>query len=244
MEGFPMMRWLSWIPVSAVLLGGVQTTYAQVIPQLEINLYATGNAHTKSKYEIGFPQSLTPIPSEFHFDDALGGGIRFNVHKSGHWAEEFFYSFEANDANFIRKTTPTTFQTKTELGVQIHNLGVNGLFYFNDDDAARTRPFLSFGLGATIYRPTAETRAFVRDPRNNLRGFNQSNEFAFNYGIGFKQRIGSIYGVRMDVRHFMGRNPSFSLARSSADPTATVFPADGAIHSFEASAGIVFFFSK
>jgi hypothetical protein len=156
--------------------------------------------------------------------------------------KSFFNSYEPNEAHFVRKTTP---EQQLDLGIQIHNLGVNALYYINSDDNARTRPFLSFGLGATVYRPTAETRSIVRDPlRGNLPNFGQSNEFAFNYGLGFKHRIAGIYGVRMDLRHFMGRNPSFSLARSSDDPNATVFPADGAIHKLEASVGIVFYFRK
>ena len=238
-----MTRWLATlILVTAMLFGWTGTSYAQIIPQLEINIFGSGNGYTKNQFEIGFPQSVNPIPAEFRFDDSIGGGIRFNVHTSGHWGEEFFYSFEPNEAHFVRKTTP---QQQLDLGIQIHNIGVNGLFYFNADDTARTRPFLSFGLGATIYRPTTEARAIARDPlRGNLPGFGQSNEFAFNYGIGFKRRIAGIYGIRVDMRHFLGRNPSFSLARNSNDPNATVFPAEGAIHSFEASAGIVFYFKK
>ena len=238
-----MTRWLaSLVLTTAMLCGWAERSYGQTIPQLEINVFGSANAHTKNKFEIGFPQTVNPIPAEFRLDDAIGGGIRFNVHTGGHWGEELFYSFEPNEAHFIRSTSP---QQQSDLRIQIHNLGVNGIFYFNNDDAVKTRPFLSFGLGATVYRPTSETRSIVRDPlRGNLPGFSQSNEFAFNYGMGFKHRLFDIYGVRMDIRHFLGRNPSFSLARSSNDPNATVFPADGAIHSFEASAGIVFYFKK
>ena len=238
-----MTRWLASLTlVTAVLFGGAGTTDAQILPQLELNLFGSGNWHTKNQFEIGYPQSVTPIAGEFRFDDGLGGGVRFNVNTSGHFGEEFFYSFESNEAHFIRKTPP---ERQLDLGIQIHNLGVNGIFYFTSNELARTRPFLSVGVGATLYRPNTQARNIASDPlRGNLPGFGQSNEFTFNYGIGFKRRLGSVYGIRMDMRHFMGRNPSFSLPRNSNDPNATVFPADGAIHSFEASAGIVFYFSR
>jgi len=238
-----MTRWLaSLVLVTAMLFGWAGTTHAQILPQLEINVFGSGNYHTRNQFEIGFPQSVTPISAKFRLDEAFGGGVRFNVYTSGHWGQEFFYSFEPNEAHFIRKTAP---QGQLDLGTQIHNLGVNGLYYFNSDDTVRTRPFLTFGIGATIYRPTSEARAIANDPlRGNLPGYNQSNEFAFNYGVGFKRRIVGIYGLRVDMRHFIGRNPSFSLARHSNDPNATVFPATGAINSFEASAGIVFYFRR
>jgi hypothetical protein len=241
-----MTRWLaSWTLVTATLFGWSGTTYAQILPQLEINVFGSGSYLTRNQFEIGFPQSVTPIDAKFRLDDSFGGGVRFNVHTGGHWGEEFFYSFESSEAHFTRETPP---QGQLDLGTQIHNLGVNGLYYFNSDDTARTRPFLSFGVGATIYRPTADAKAIANDPlRGNLPGYGQSNEFAFNYGAGFKRRIAGIYGVRVDVRHvrhFLGRNPSFSLPRHSNDPNATVFPATGAISNFEASAGIVFYFSR
>ena len=201
-----MMRWLaSLILVTALFFGWVGTSYAQIIPQLEINAFGAGNGHTKNRYEVGFPQSVTPISSEFRFDDALSGGVRFNVHSNGHWGEEFYYSFEPNEAHFLRKTAP---EKKLDLGIQIHNFGVNGLFYFDSDETAKTRPFLSFGVGATVYRPTAETRIIVRDPlRGNMKDFGQSNEFAFNYGIGFKRRIAGIYGFRYGYASFYGTQP-------------------------------------
>ena len=72
----------------------------------------------------------------------------------------------------------------------------------------------------------------------------QSNEIAMNYGWGLKTRMGSSVDFRMDIRGFLGRQPSFGLARESTDPNAVVFPATGAIHSGEVSAGLVFFFKR
>jgi len=43
------------------------------------------------------------------------------------------------------------------------------------------------------------------------------------------------------MRGFLTRTPSFGLPRESSDPNAKVFPAGGAFHNIEATAGIVFY---
>ena len=66
-----------------------------------------------------------------------------------------------------------------------------------------------------------------------------------NYGFGVKStRSAGWLGFRFDLRGFVGRHPSFGLARQSNDPNATVFPATGVIHNGEASAGLIFYFGK
>ena len=72
---------------------------------------------------------------------------------SGHWGEEFVYSYETNDARFIT-INPTA--AELELGTQIHQFAVNTLYYFDADEGLTVRPFLSFGIGGTLYRPTRQ----------------------------------------------------------------------------------------
>ena len=125
--------------------------------------------------------------------------------------------------------------------MQLHKVGVNALYYLNDDETHRIRPFLSVGAGWAIFRPTGKAQSIARDPlRGNVPDLNTANEIALNYGAGFKAKLRSWIGIRLDARGFVGRNPSFGLARESSDPNATVFPAGGAIHTGEVSAGFVF----
>jgi hypothetical protein len=216
---------------------------AQESDDLELNLFVAGTAYTKNRFDIAYPQSATPLPGTFAFDNAIRGGIRVNVYNGGHWGEEFFYSYEPNQAT-IRRTVGTSV-SQTKLDIQMHNFGINALYFLSADEERRIRPFLSFGVGGTVYRPTQEARQAAVDPnRANLPGFGQSNEFALNYGVGLKSRVNNRVGFRMDVKGFLGRNPSFSLPRDSPDPRATVFPASGAIHSLEASAGLIFYLGR
>jgi outer membrane protein W len=206
-----------------------------------LNLFVAGSAYTKNNFVIGFPQSITPLEGSFSFSEAIRGGIRTNVYTRGHWGQEFFYSFEPNDVVLRRRTTP---ESVLKLDTQIHNFGVNALYYIKED-ASRVRPFLSAGIGATIYKPTAEARQVANDPfQGNLQDLDTSREIAFNYGAGVSNQLSNTFGIRVDIRGFVGRNPSFGFARESTDPNAIVLPATGAIHNLEISAGMVFFFNR
>ena len=235
-----MRTWLK----SALILVGVlmmfaSAAYAELRDDLEVNIFGIGTVHSAKDYEIGFPQSATPIPGHFKFDKGIGGGLRVNVYSRGHWGEEFFYSYESNTAHFTRPGS------SLNLGMQLHKVGVNALYYLNDDETHRIRPFLSVGAGWAIFRPTGKAQSIARDPlRGNVPDLNTANEIALNYGAGFKAKLRSWIGIRLDARGFVGRNPSFGLARESSDPNATVFPAGGAIHTGEVSAGFVFYFGK
>ena len=244
-----MMRWFtnSFLMLLGCLIFAAPSL-AQEADDLELNFFVAGSMYTKNTFDVGFPQSPTPIQSQFRFDDSIRGGIRMNVFNGGHWGEEFFYSFEPNQATIKQTvTSPATgtavFQTK--LDIQVHNFGINAIYFLSADEVRRTRPFFSFGFGGTVYRPTDEARQAAADPnRANLRGFGQSNELALNYGTGFKSRLNDRVGFRMDVKGFLGRSPSFSLARESSDPAAKVFPASGAIHNLEASGGLIVYLGR
>jgi hypothetical protein len=216
--------------------------FGQIAQDGELNVFFGVSAHTKNQFQIGAPQASPPINAKFELADALRYGVRLNVATQGHWSEEFYYSYEHNRARYVRQAVPLNI---VDLPIQIHNLGVNALFFFTENERAKIRPFVSFGLGASIYKPTKEARVIAADPAiGNLPGFGQSNEINFNYGLGFKHRINRVVGLRMDVKHFIGRNPSFSMSRRSENPNEQVFPADGAIHNLEASGGLIFYFGK
>jgi opacity protein-like surface antigen len=214
--------------------------FAQLKDNIEVNLFGGGSWYSAKNFQISSPQSVTPIDGRFRFGSTWTGGVRLGVYTRGHWSEEFFYRYEPNTAHFIRRTPPTT---SVNLPVQIHNYGVTALYYLNDDESQRFRPFLSIGLGGTLYKLTSDAQTFATDPlRGNLPDIDNSNELVMNYGAGVKTRGSRWLGFRADVRGFVGRTPSFGLARRSTDPNATVFPVAGALYNAEASAGVILYF--
>ena len=228
------------IVVMGFCLGLSSAAYAQLKDNLELNVFGGGSWFSSKKYDIGFPQSITPVAGKFRLDHGLRAGLRVGVYTSGHWSEEFFYSYEPNKAHIIRQTAPSK---DAALAIQVHNYGINALYYLNDNESLSVRPFLSIGIGGTLYRLTPQAQIFINDPlRGNLGDINNSNELAVNFGFGVKTRTTNWVGLRGDVRGFIGRTPSFGLARESGDPNATVFPASGPLHNTEATVGVVFYF--
>ncbi len=217
--------------------------YAQLKDNLELNVFGGGTWYSSNKYQIGFPQAATPIQGQFRLDEGIRAGLRLGVYTRGRWGQEFFYSYEPNTAHFIRRSAPAS---SLDLDIQVHNYGANALYYLQENESGKVRPFASVGIGGTLYRLTPDSAAFVRDPlRGNAPDMDNAHEIAFNYGFGFKTtRAASRIGFRADIRGFLGRHPSFGLARESNDPNATVFPAAGAIHHAEATAGLIFYFGR
>jgi hypothetical protein len=216
--------------------------FAQLKDHIELNVFGAGSLYSGNKYEIGYPQSLTPIPGEIKLDQAARFGARLGVYTRGHWGQEFFYSFENNS---VRIANGGASPSVTDFRVRVHNYGVNALYYFMETESNVFQPFASAGLGGTAYQIRQESLVSLRDPaRGNLPDVNNSNELAFNYGFGFKTRSDGWFGVRMDVRDFVARTPSFGLVRQSIEPTATVLPATGVFHNVELSLGFTFYFGK
>jgi hypothetical protein len=214
--------------------------YAQLKDNIEINPFFGGSWYESKNFEIGFPQSITPIPGKFRLDRAWRGGVRLGVYTRGHWSQEFYYSYEPNVAHIIRVGAPST---SVNLPLSVNNYGVNAIYYLNGSESNAVRPFVSAGIGGTAYLFKSEATSIARDPlRGNLPDLDNSNELTFNYGIGLKTRSSGWLGFRADVRGFVSRPPSFGLARHSNDPNATVFPVGGAFNNAEATAGLVFYF--
>ena len=223
------------------LLAFSSVAHAQLKDNIEVNLFGGGSLYSRKKFEIGFPQSAIPIQETFKLSRAVRGGLRVGVFDRGHWSQEFFYSYEPNIAHFVRVSAPST---SVDLRLRIHNYGITGLYYFQDNESQSIRPFVSIGVGGTLYRLTQEAESIARDPsRGNLPGIKNSNLLTLNYGVGVKVRpLSGWLGFRADVRGFLGPNPSFRLPSQSDDPNAIVFPAGGAMHNGEASAGVIFYF--
>lgn len=226
-------------PICLVAFSNV--AHAQLKDNLEVNLFGGGSFYTDKKFEIGFPQTVTPIQAAFRLNDAIRAGLRVGVFTRGHWSQEFFYSYEPTTTHFIRRSPPSG---SVNLRLGVHNYGITGLYYFQDNESRSVRPFLSIGVGGALYRLTTAAQAIARDPlRGNLPGIGNTNTLTLNYGVGVKVRPAANWlGFRADVRGFLGRHPSFGLPRQSDNPNALVFPATGAMHNGEASAGLVFYF--
>src|SRR6185436_18584737 len=120
------------ISVMVVLFLLASPAFGQISKDGEINLFFGASRHSSNSFQIGSPQFSPPVGAQFSFTHAWRGGIRFNVATNGHWGQEFFYSYEQNRAKYRRNNMLTT----SNLPLQIHNFGVTGLYYMNNDEKA------------------------------------------------------------------------------------------------------------
>ncbi len=205
----------------------------------ELNLYGGWSLFTTESFEIGEPQSPTPIPLTFSMEDGLRSGLRINFLTKGKWGSEAYYGYQSTTATFTRADNATR---PLELPTQVHQFGANVLYYplgTEDTDERFIVPFASAGLGAAIYRPTSEAKRIASDPlQGNISELIESGRFSLNYGFGVRRRLNGMFGVRFDVRGFLSRSPTFGLPDSSEDPTVTVLPLNNLLHSAEVSVGI------
>jgi hypothetical protein len=136
------------------LLAFSSVAHAQLKDNIEVNLFGAGSIYTKKNFEIGFPQSAIPVQETFKLSRfAFRGGLRVGVFDRGHWSEEFFYSYEPNTAHFVRNSATST---SVDLPLRVHNYGVTALYYLQDNELQSIRPFLSVGVGGTLYQFTTE----------------------------------------------------------------------------------------
>ena len=127
-----MARWMTRSVLSVVVLVGIAgLAQAQEFRNMELNTFVALSSHTKNQFEIGFPQTITPIQAEFKLNNTTRGGLRFNVNTTRHWGEEVFFSYEPNKARLTRKTTPAQTQN---LPIRTYNFGINAMYYMNEEE--------------------------------------------------------------------------------------------------------------
>src|SRR3990172_4234935 len=114
--------------------------HAQLKDNLELNVFGGGTWYSSNKYQIGFPQAVTPIEGQFRLDEGIRAGLRLGGYTRGRWGQELFYSYEPNTAHFIRRSVPAS---SLDLDIQVHNYGVNALYYLRENESGRVRPFAS-----------------------------------------------------------------------------------------------------
>ena len=232
--------------VAFVLVVFPSESFSQ-LGDFELELFGGTSIYSNESFEIGLPQSGTPIPFRFEIDQHPTYGVRLNLITASTWGLESYYSYGSTTASYIQAADPSV---RLDLPIQIHGIGVTGLYYplgngYPMADNSKLTPFVSGGVGASIFRPTSEAKDIASDPlQGNLPDIIESNEVSFHYGGGVKYRLRREILVRFDVRGILSGNPTFGLPTSSNDPNASVIPLNGMIHTTEITVGIGFNFGS
>jgi hypothetical protein len=212
------------------------------LKNLELSLSAGRSSFSSKDFQIGSPQSSTPIDGTMKIKGGTRGEGRLNFLTSNRFGSEAFYIYEKNSVEFNRSGAS---EDTLSIPLQVHLFGVNVLYYPTGTTESKWRPFVSVGGGAMIYRPTGRGQDIATDPlRGNLPSFIESSRAAVTIGAGLKRSLGRSFGVRFDVGDVLTGVPTFGLPHDSTDPNASVLPISGRMNNFHASVGITLFLGR
>ena len=222
-------------------LASVGSVFAQGlnIRSAELSLSMGDTQFAKKTFKIGEPQAATPINGTMDLSSGKMYEARINFYTQRHLGAEFLYGYQYGGVVF-------TTDTPSRFGVplQVHTIGLNGLYYLTNAKAA-WRPFVTIGGGAVIYRPSSGGQASAKDPlQGNFDTFFETSRGFGQVGGGVKHPITKSIGFRVDASELFSKVPTFGLPESSASTNATVLPVGGIVRSFRASAGVVFYLGK
>jgi hypothetical protein len=99
---------------------------APLTRSLELSLSESISYYSKKNFQIGSPQSSTPIDGDMQIQTNNRHEVRFNFLTSRRFGSEAFYGYESTTVNFNRSTAPAD---KLTIPMQIHHFGVNLLYY-------------------------------------------------------------------------------------------------------------------
>lgn len=128
--------------------------------------------------ERGYQYEISPVIGGYHFDNEEDLDIGVSAGAILGIPVEPWATLELSGS---------AIRTKTKAGsddVDIHRLGLGGLFYLSD--AKAFRPFVGFGVGVLKESP---------------RVGEDATDYLVNFGVGFKYRLTDRLDLRVDVNH-------------------------------------------
>jgi opacity protein-like surface antigen len=228
-----MRRYVLLILVFVVLCILAASAHAQTYYRFEV--YGSANIPSEKGFQIGMPQSTTPLDGKLHLSPGLRGGVRFGVDGLHHWGQDITYSYGTNAAKIrVNQNGEFAFTSRT------HQFAYNAIFYPAGTGHARLIPYITAGAGGTIF--TVSQKSINEAFFEGLGKLQNHVSFTFNAGGGVRIQFTDNVGIRLDVRDWMSHPPRYGIPESSSDPQRFVFPVNGVFHQVEASVAFVYCF--
>ena len=196
------------LPVLIILVGNVLRAQSS-------ELWFSGGASILTDHQLG---STSPDgkPADVLLFNGHRVGIRFGFNSAGHIGHEIQYAYNRTD---LRDNTGVILADQPRAGMAIHQGGYNFLYYFiATKEGSNIRPFVTAGAHFSDY---------VLPGKATSQG--SSVKAGFNYGVGVKVRLSTLFGIRLDLRQYGTGKPNWSdlLVNQS-----------GLLQQTEASAGL------
>ena len=221
-----------------VLMSGAAFAQGLSIKSAELSLSIGETNFSSKSFTIGPPQSATPIKGSMDLSSGKMYEAHINFYNSKRLGSEVLYGYQYGGVTFNvnRNGVPASFG----IPLQVHTLTVNLLYYPFTQLNSPWRPFVFFGGGAVIYRPSSGGQRAAKDPlQGNFDTFFETSRGTGIVGVGVKRPVTKSIGFRADAGFQLTKVPTFGLPESSAQVSATVLPVGGTVRSFRASAGVI-----
>ena len=221
-----------------LLISGSAFAQGLSLKSAELSLSIGETDFSSKSFTIGQPQSATPIKGNMDFRSGKMYEAHINFYTTKRFGAEVLYGYQYGGVTFNRTTAPAS---SFGVPLQVHTIGLNGLYYPFSKINSPWRPFVFFGGGAVIYRPSSGGQKAARDPlQGNFDTFFETSRGMGIAGVGVKRPVTKSIGFRADAGYMLSKVPTFGLPESSASVTATVLPVGGTLGSFRASVGVIF----
>jgi outer membrane protein OmpA-like peptidoglycan-associated protein/outer membrane protein W len=152
-----------------------------------------------------------------------------------------FYSYHR-----LRFSRPTENGTVVpSLPLHVYQASFNGVLHITPRDS-KIRPFVTVGIGAANYAPndSAKKTAASLPAAAGFNDFGSRSGFEANYGAGLKIQTNPRFGLRFDVRGYVGTNPSFGLANLPSVNGGAAMPSGKVLNGVEATGGLTIYFGR
>jgi opacity protein-like surface antigen len=208
------------------------TASAPAQTRYRFELYGSANIPMDKDFEIAAPQSLIPLPGEQQFSPGVRGGLRVGADGLDHWGEDFSYSYGTNASTLAYPGGGFSFTSRS------HQFAYNVLFYPAGFKSHKVYPYVTAGVGATIFTVSEKTKneAMMR----GLGEMESHTSFTFNAGGGLRFQLSDHYGLRLDARDWMSHPARYGIPEASDNPLAPVLPVKGVFHQVELSIAFVY----
>jgi len=236
------MKQYVWL--ATLYLGFTGSALAQglTVKSAELSLSAGETSFSKKSFTVGAPQSAIPIKGSMDLSSGKMYEARINFYSRNKIGSEVLYGYQYGGVTFNRTTAPAA---KFGVPMQVHTLTLNLLYYPFGETTSGWKPFVTFGGGAIIFRPSSGGQRAARDPlQGNFDTFFETSRATGTVGAGVKKSLTKSIGFRVDASAWLTKVPTFGLPESSAQVSATVLPVGGTVRNIRASAGVIFYLGK
>jgi opacity protein-like surface antigen/outer membrane protein OmpA-like peptidoglycan-associated protein len=170
-------------------------------------------------------------------------GVRGGVNVTNYIGLEMMYEYMVNNVRFLTPVRPGL--PTYDFGNRNWMIALNPVVHFTPK-GSRIRPYVTVGVGAVQFTPTDDAKRIARNPAVNAvygsANLNDNLQVALNYGGGVKFHFSDHFGLRLDARGFLSRNPTYNLPNYPLP--ALYIPKGDKLNGVQVTAGLIWYLGK